>query len=92
MQFTTWNTGRLYARDGQPIAAAVVGDVICFVDYGRGIYGQYPLAEQTDSDLARDVMRRYDSNKYHTGRECYEFASSKELRALDRGAFPHRKM
>ena len=88
----TWNTGRLYARNGQPIAAGIVGDMICFVDYARCVYGCYPVAEQSDTDLARDVMRHYDSNKYSSSRECYEFANSKELRALDRDVFPPRKM
>lgn len=56
-----FNTGRLYAANGQPIVAIKVGRVVCFYDHARMIEGFFV----TDEPLTdRAVMEAYNSGTY----------------------------
>lgn len=66
-----WNTGRLYAKEGQPMTAEVIGDKVVFVDHARGIEGVFDIMMnhclEHPRDLARHVMYLYDRGqaRYH---------------------------
>jgi hypothetical protein len=75
-----WNTGRLYAEDGQRIVAEVVADGVVFYDCARGFGGKVSLPDATGfsempsldrAAIQRHVMREYDYNRitsdYDTG-------------------------
>jgi len=64
---TQWNTGRLYARDGQRIGAALVqddkGTRILFRDYSRMINGEIAVTGPvpgTQGELKAATMAAYD--------------------------------
>jgi hypothetical protein len=59
-----WNTGRLYAEDGQRIVAEIGPDDVLFWDCARGIGGIVPLPEDTSPlGIRRHVMLEYDMNR-----------------------------
>ena len=61
-----WNTGRLYAKSGQPIKAAFDGEWVVFKDCARLIIGQFQLEDFEKFDR-ETVMLRYDTNTYDMG-------------------------
>jgi hypothetical protein len=72
-----FNTGRLYAKEGQPISWAIVkrdNDTLCvpFIDHARGIE-QVIDVHVGNLDLIDDrwVLNAYDNYHYHYGSsEC----------------------
>lgn len=72
----TFNTGRQYAKDGQPIVWAVLkcsepyGQCVVFIDQARGIDGVIDL-HFGNLDLIDDrwVLRAYDDHHYRHGFE-----------------------
>lgn len=54
-----FNTGRLYGKRGQRIAAASFEDGALMVDVDRGIDYYLPFAEPNE----RSVMMEYDANR-----------------------------
>lgn len=62
----TWNTGRAYGPDGQPITARIVGGFAYFNDVNRMILGKIDLAGQDikRADLESFVMSEYDAGRY----------------------------
>lgn len=67
-----WNTGRHYSTEGQKLVAEVKGicngDVeVIFHDKTRGIAGRYTAQArwyQTEADIRKFVMERYDSGNF----------------------------
>ncbi len=63
-----WNTGRMYASDGQRISARVWPGKIEFSDHSRGIDGLILLAAYAPMlsayDIQRLVMTNYDHGNY----------------------------
>lgn len=65
-QPVTWNTGRLYTRHGQRMAATfdpATGRVV-FVDHDRGIQGEFLAEAPTRSTLRALVDSRYLHSDY----------------------------
>lgn len=66
----TWNTGRLYGREGQRIAATVIEEKakIVFADLDRHVDGEIPLSRRgKDWDayaIEKLVMTAYDFGNY----------------------------
>lgn len=63
----TFNTGRLYTKEGQVIRAVETGDTIQFADFSRMIYGEIPSSGTFEGpdDFIQYVMRAYDYGHYH---------------------------
>lgn len=74
---TTWNTGRLYTREGQIMVAAQLDDgTILFADLSRMIDGHMPKparAITSKADLQRHVDDRYLHNAYQTSHASRQF-------------------
>ena len=75
----TFNTGRLYTREGQIITAHYDDEVevLTFNDHSRMITGQYPLAStscfpMTPSFLATRLMSMYDRGGYDYSVEAWK--------------------
>lgn len=75
-----WNTGRMYARDGQQISAHRHEDKILFQDHSRCIYGELTV----DCDFTPSAIQAaYDNGKYRwNGTASW----------IDAGEFPMRRM
>ncbi len=68
----TFNTSRLYTREGQVITASYdnVTNMVYFHDHSRMVYGEFsqsfrtmdPIEEQTDYFI-RTLMSKYDAGK-----------------------------
>lgn len=68
-----WNTGRLYAKEGQIITATIdeLG-MVSFYDQSRGVCGTFPAPSMEESSRSRETLRRmvmdaYDHNRYTPG-------------------------
>lgn len=64
-----WNTGALYQREGQRIAAVVIPEQskVVFADVDRMVDGEFPLARVKDFDsysLQQIVMNAYNFGNY----------------------------
>jgi hypothetical protein len=72
LQKEEWNTGRMYAHNGQPIAAyvcALDGErFVFFRDRARMIDGIFELPDEDAFDLKWLVMYQYDHNLYNCWR------------------------
>lgn len=81
-----WNTGRLYGREGQRIAAMVSADgkQILFADDDRMVDGAFPIARVPQDAYAMRalVMAAYDHNNYG-------YVSHEQVRELYRAAREH---
>jgi hypothetical protein len=64
----SFNTGRLYCNQGQPIDWQQDGTTIRFRDNARGIYGTFDIHERlvrAFADYAQKViMEHYDGGRY----------------------------
>jgi hypothetical protein len=77
MTTKTWNTGRLYAADGQVIVATRHDDgVVTFMDHSRGIDGELNVVFSGKNGLPFDlqavVMNAYDHNNYKGSRRAWQ--------------------
>lgn len=67
-----WNTGRLYQRNGQQIAAEVSADgkSILFADASRMVDGRFPIARAPGDAYAlmEMTMNAYDYDNYNGAR------------------------
>lgn len=68
----TFNTGRLYTKDGQIIRAIFTDNVVRFSDFSRMVSGEFPLQRPAVSpqEFARVVMVAYDHSIYTWTREA----------------------
>ena len=83
----TFNTGRLYAKEGQVIRA-VFDDQACVVrfnDFSRMVSGEFPYQRHNNShfDLARAVMVAYDHGIYNYTREVPSRDPDAEIRRIN---------
>ena len=86
----SWNTGRLYGKGGQPMAAMLYFDkvtereYVTMVDFSRGISYTWLVGNQyleTEEDLADFVMQSYDKGSRDN---VYPKASSAVRRYLEK--------
>lgn len=70
----TFNTGRLYTKEGQVIRAVFdeSAGVVRFSDFSRMVDGEFPYQRynNSDFDIARAVMVAYDHGIYTRTREA----------------------
>lgn len=82
-----WNTGCLYQRDGQKIAAQVAADgkSILFADTSRMVDGEFPVARAPRDSYALKQMAQnaYDFGNYS---HCRDWQT---IQALHRAAREH---
>ncbi len=80
-----WNTGRMYAADGQRVIAELLADgSAVFADTSRGIIGHVDfVTATTPAELRREVMQAYDLNQYRGDAAAHAFHGRlcRELRA-----------
>ena len=73
----TFNTGRLYTKEGQIVTAELRDNrTVAFDDHSRMIWGEFQLSEFSLGDtiwprdpeaFARCVMKEYDAHRYTMG-------------------------
>ena len=68
----TFNTGRLYTKEGQVIRATFDGQIVRFSDFSRMVSGEFPYQrhDDTDASFVRLVMTAYDHSIYRYTREA----------------------
>lgn len=68
MNVKTFNSGRMYAADGQRISYVVIPGAIIFCDHSRHIDGgmRWPvdMPEVTDKDMRTMILAAYDDPKW----------------------------
>lgn len=65
MKTLSFNTGRLYGREGQRIVAVCDGETVIFRDFDRMIIGALPASVIGDV-TPRRIMQAYDRGAYVT--------------------------
>ncbi|TPJ51755.1 MULTISPECIES: hypothetical protein [unclassified Mesorhizobium] len=82
----TFNTGRLYTKDGQVIRAVFDANagVVRFNDFSRMVSGEFPYQRHnnTPQDLALAVMLAYDHGIYTYTREAPRRDPDAEIRSI----------